>query len=132
MGRHVTIVAETERLSVTVPGYDSTFTIRRLHPDALETIEARHRTRTRNKRTGQEVTEVPADARADHNKDLWDHLVLDWRDVDDGDGQPVPCTRDNKWALPGAIKAALLEYADEGNVSGLRLDGAGGVDPTRA
>lgn len=30
---------------------------------------------------------------------LWDYSIVDWDGIEDNDGQPIPCTADNKIAL---------------------------------
>ena len=119
MPNFVQIIEDDERLSYQPPGFDATFELRRLHPDAIDRIERKHRKIERNS-TGIPVAYIPAAHRMAYNLDLWDYMICDWTGVMDGKNQPVPCTRDTKGRLPRRIRDLLLEVADVSNLTELR------------
>jgi hypothetical protein len=129
MGR-VQIVTEEESFEFTPEGCEpSVFVLRRLTQEAVEEIDARYRKLEVNRRTGAREWIIPPSAQLERSRDIYDYVIRDWREVEDPSGKTVPCNRQTKGALPGAVKVALMERADAANASGLGRESS--ADPTR-
>lgn len=122
--RFLRVIEEDERFTYTPESLpDVTITYRRLTADAISEID-----RTYQKvdhRRGRQ-TYIPPDRQRDRAMDIWDYIVLDWNGVVGKDGvSALPCTRENKYKLPGKTKGDILELADADDVSEMR--GAAGA-----
>lgn len=123
----VQIIEDDERFEFTPEGCaPSVFILRRLTFEAVEEIDARYRRKVYNKRTRQTEVTIPPESGPERAADIYDYVILDWREVEGANGQPVPCTRANKAKLPGDVKVAIMAMADAANVGG----GDGTEDPT--
>jgi hypothetical protein len=105
----ITDDAADERLEYRPEGLDAIIYYRRLSREAMDEINRRHQ--KIDMRRGR-TPYIPDDKRVEVNKDIWDHIILGWDGVVGVDGQPVPCTRDIKYKLPGRTMTELLELAD--------------------
>lgn len=90
---------------------DSSFTLRRLHPDVSREIRRRAMAQDAN---GKAPTEAESIQR--ENDDILDHIIIGWADVTDGKGMDVPCTREMKLALPNVVKMKLTNAIYKPNV----------------
>lgn len=73
-------------------------TLRTLNSETLADIERKTRTRRVEYRRGQrhEVVDVNE---ALHSELLWDYAIVGWDGIEDENGVPIPCTRENKVTL---------------------------------
>lgn len=102
----VTIVAEDESFNLKVG--DSVFHLRRFTSAQYRQIEKRH-TKKYWKR-GQQVVEVDEDA---VNNDILDYIITGWENIKHPKSrEDVPCTIENKIALPSNVKIQINEACD--------------------
>lgn len=95
MTRGIQIIDPEERFTIDLEG--ASLTLRRVDSAAMRAIERRHN--------------GGADRRA-VNDDVLDYALVDWAGVYSPLGQAeVPCTRENKLKLPGAVKLKVLAAA---------------------
>ncbi len=97
---------------------DCSFTLRRLHPDVVPESRRRH-TRRVDSGKPEDVPRLKYDE-AEVNKDVYDYIIQDWRGVLAPDGALAPCTRENKWLLPGPVKEQILVVANAVNCQGVQ------------
>lgn len=73
-------------------------TLRTLNSATLADIERQTRKRRVEFRRGQrhEVWDVDESL---HSELVWDYAIVDWNGIEDENGTPIPCTRENKAAL---------------------------------
>lgn len=106
MAKGIQIIDPEERFKVSIAG--ATFMIRRLDTASLMALERRHKG---GGKPSQKHT---------INDDILDYILQDWQQVGSPvGGGDVPCTRENKLALPTSIKLKLLASAQ-----GVRADDA--------
>lgn len=99
MSHGIQIIDPEERFTLSLNG--ASFTLRRIDSAALLALERRG--------------ELP---KAALNDEILDYILLDWEGVTSPLGAAeVPCTRENKLHLPGAVKLKLL-----GAAQGLRAE----------
>lgn len=79
-------------------------TLRALNMEALDNIRAKTVKRRAEYVNGQrhEVFETDESMRADLT---WAYVIQDWEGIEDENGQPIPCTDENKAAL---MRGSLL------------------------
>jgi hypothetical protein len=111
----ITLLSATARIQVKdsdledVSGGDpgTVYTVRQISSDINKELSAKNTTRTPNRRTHRMDSDVDNVALLD---DLIDYALLEWTGIVD-DGQPAPCTRENKLRLDMPRKLALLSVA---------------------
>jgi len=102
----IVTVLETELMQDGDP--DVSYRLRRMTRELAATISKRHTTRKLNK--GTRSMEDQTDT-MEVGADTIDHVIVDWSGWEDGEGRPVPCTREAKLLLPPATLAAIAQWA---------------------
>lgn len=106
MSKGIQIIDPEERFKISIDGAD--FMLRRLDSATLMALERRHKGGAK------------ASQKHTINDDILDYIVQDWKNVGSPvGGDDVPCTRQNKLALPTSVKLKLLSLAQ-----GVRADDA--------
>jgi hypothetical protein len=90
------------------------YTVRQITPDINRALAEKNTIKVPNRKTHRMDSEVDNVALLD---DLIDYAILDWTGILDN-GEPAPCTRENKVLLDQPRKLALL------SVSGLNRKAA--------
>jgi hypothetical protein len=85
----------------------TTYTLRQITPAINRELHNKHTTKTPNKKTHQMEESTDSVALLD---DMVDYAVVEWTGILD-DGQPAPCTTENKRMLDTPRKIALLKVA---------------------
>ena len=101
--------------AITVGDAEGYYVIRRLSPEIAREIIERNTTRIEPESPAgipREQTDWPA-----VEVDQLDYVIQDWK-VYGPDGQPAPCTRANKAALPRGEREAVLQAAGAMNRTG--------------
>lgn len=92
MSKGIQIIDSEERFTLEIEG--ATLYMRRLGSGTLQELKSR--------------LPVPPDS-GQVNAEILDYVIIDWEGVSTPLGDvPVPCTRENKVALPAYIKAEVL------------------------
>ncbi len=106
MAKGIQIIDPEERFKVSIDG--AVFMVRRMDTATLMALERRHKGASKAAQ-GQTI-----------NDDILDYILQDWQNVGSPvGGADVPCTRENKLALPTSVKLKLLASAQ-----GVRADDA--------
>lgn len=94
---------------------DSMLTLRRFDSEVYRKIEKKHTKREKNYRTGQVAKDVDEYA---VNADLLDYMIVDWKGIKSPTtGADVPCTKEMKRKLPGAVKIQITEACDSESIT---------------
>ncbi len=83
-------------------------TIRLANGEVLDTINKKCTKKRVEFRRGQRFEVIDEDE-ARRSELLWDYVIMDWRGLDDSEGVPIPCTKENKVNLMrGSVKIATF------------------------
>lgn len=98
-----------------LPIGDSILTLRRFDSEVYRKIEKKHTKKEKNYRTGQMIKDVDEYA---VNLDLLDYMIIGWKGVRSPvSGEDVPCTKEMKSKLPGAVKIQVTEACDSESIT---------------
>lgn len=73
-------------------------TIRLANGEVLDAINKKCTKKRVEFRRGQRFEVIDEDDKR-RSELLWDYVIIDWKGLDDMDGNPIPCTKDSKISL---------------------------------
>lgn len=83
-------------------------TIRLANGEVLDTINKKCTKKRVEFRRGQRFEVIDEDDKR-RSELLWDYVIIDWKGLDDMEGKPIPCTKDNKISLMrGSVRVAAF------------------------
>ena len=109
----VEIVEDKETFELEIGA--SALTLRRFDSEKYRQIEKKHTKRQKNYRTGEMIKDPDEYA---INADLLDYMIIDWKGIKSPTtGEDVPCTKELKLKLPGAVKLKITEACDSESIT---------------
>lgn len=110
---YIEIVEDQETFDLEIG--DSTLTLRRFDSEVYKKIEKKHTKKEKNYRTGQVIRDIDEYA---VNADLLDYMIVDWKEIKSPTtGEDVPCVKEMKNKLPGAVKIQITEACDSESIT---------------